>query len=72
MVLRQMGTSECMILTPYHVKSCDNHVITCLSDPAEREKKVRESVERAREAVAEDVKDGTSWSECDNISCPRP
>jgi tetratricopeptide (TPR) repeat protein len=31
------------------------------TNPAEREKKVRESVERAREAVAEDVKDGTSW-----------
>lgn len=29
--------------------------------PVERGKKVRESVERAKEAVAEDVKDGTSW-----------
>jgi hypothetical protein len=30
--------------------------------PAERGERVRESVERAKEAVAEDVRDGTSWS----------
>jgi tetratricopeptide (TPR) repeat protein len=29
--------------------------------PAERGERVRESVERAKEAVAEDVRDGTSW-----------
>ena len=33
-----------------------------LTDAREREAKVRESVERAKEAVALDVKDGTSWS----------
>lgn len=33
------------------------------TDPTEREEKVRESVEKAREAVSLDVKDGTSWSE---------
>lgn len=46
--------------------SCDDHVIYDYYNiiaPAEREKRVRESVERAKEAVAEDVKDGISWSE---------
>ena len=33
-----------------------------LTDAREKEAKVRESVERAKEAVALDVKDGTSWS----------
>ena len=32
-------------------------------EPSEREAKVRESLQRAKEAVAMDVKDGTSWSE---------
>lgn len=33
-----------------------------MQDPAERESKVKESVEKAKEAVAMDVKDGISWS----------
>ena len=37
------------------------HVLS-FSDAAEKEAKVKESVERAKEAVALDVKDGTSWS----------
>ena len=36
--------------------------VTLFPDPAEKEGKVKESVERAKEAVALDVKDGTSWS----------
>ena len=36
--------------------------INLFPDPAEKEEKVRESVEKAKEAVALDVKDGTSWS----------
>ena len=35
--------------------------------PSEKETKTKESVERAKEAVALDVKDGTSWSE--KIKC---
>ena len=38
------------------------------ADTAEREKKVKESVERAKEAVGVDVKDGTSWSELVDLS----
>lgn len=34
-----------------------------LLDASEREAKVRESVEKAKEAVGMDVSDGTSWSE---------
>ena len=33
-----------------------------ITDAAEKEAKVKESVERAKEAVALDVRDGTSWS----------
>lgn len=33
-----------------------------MQDAAERESKVKESVEKAKEAVAMDVKDGISWS----------
>ena len=36
--------------------------VTSFIDAAEKELKVKESVERAKEAVALDVKDGTSWS----------
>ena len=32
-------------------------------DAGEREAKIRESVEKAKEAVGMDVSDGTSWSE---------
>ena len=34
-----------------------------MSAPEERKEKVKESVDRAKEAVALDVSDGTSWSE---------
>ena len=33
------------------------------TEPSQREAKVRESLQRAKDAVAMDVKDGTSWSE---------
>ena len=37
-----------------------------MTDASEKEDKVKESVERAKEAVALDVKDGTSWSKSAN------
>ena len=39
-----------------------------MQDPAERESKVKESVEKAKEAVAMDVKDGISWSTSNILS----
>ena len=38
-------------------------VATASTDSSEKEAKVRESLQKAKEAVAMDVKDGTSWSE---------
>ena len=32
------------------------------TDPTEKEEKMKESLERAKEAVALDIKDGMSWS----------
>ncbi len=44
-------------------------IIDCVvSDAGEREAKIKESVEKAKEAVGMDVSDGTSWSEwCINL-----
>ena len=62
MVLRQMGSGECHVT----VTRCSFDCHVRLPGPAERKERVRESVERAKEAVAEDVTDGTSWSEEQN------
>ena len=41
-------------------------------DPSEQEAKVKESVEKAKEAVGLDVTDGTSWSIATLVSPPSP
>ena len=38
------------------------YILYIITDAEEKEAKVKESVERAKQAVALDVKDGTSWS----------
>ena len=48
---------------------CCVHVCVCVLDSGTREKSVEESVERAKEAVAMDVKDGISWSELSLSTC---
>ena len=65
MVLRQMGKGTCTWLHIYPL-----HLIALFSmqDATERESKVKESVEKAKEAVAMDVKDGISWSMSDILA----
>ena len=47
-------------------------MVVCDLGPAEREEKVKESLEIAKEAVSLDVKDGMSWSECWPLYCISP
>lgn len=57
MVLRQMGKGECSSFrTPLSNTAFQ-------TDPAEQEAYVKESITKAKEALAMDVKDGKSWSE---------
>ena len=37
--------------------------VECILDAVEKKRNVKESLEKAKQAVALDVKDGTSWSE---------
>lgn len=56
MVLRQMGDSEWIFVF------FSSNYLCCYEDPTEKEEKTKESLEKAKEAVAMDVKDGMSWS----------
>ena len=61
MVLRQLGKGSVGNMFFFRVEYFHT-IILLFTDAAEKEAKVKESVERAKEAVALDVKDGTSWS----------
>ena len=60
MVLRQLGKGS--VENIFFRVEYFHTIILLFTDAAEKEAKVKESVERAKEAVALDVKDGTSWS----------
>ena len=45
-----------------------NDISIFIPDVGEKEAKVKESVEKAKEAVSLDVKDGTSWSKTQHIA----
>lgn len=68
MVLRQIGKGKehlnglinyryCMMI----LKTMKKNVITIVVEPSEKVANIKQSVERAKEAVQCDVKDGTSW-----------
>ena len=40
-----------------------------ISGSAEKEEHTKQSLDKAKEAVALDVKDGTSWSEVEGVMC---
>lgn len=73
MVLRQIGKGKehlnglinylycMMILKNKKTKQKKSYVIAFVAEPSEKVANIKESVERAKEAVQCDVKDGTSW-----------
>lgn len=69
MVLRQLGKGSILYYYEHRSIRWVSYLhVNLFPDPAEKEEKVRESVEKAKEAVALDVKDGTSWSKLFSVS----
>ena len=66
MVLRQIGKGILFISSHFpssQIQFCiPPNTHSCTQDVSERESNVKEGVDKAKEAVAMDVKDGISWS----------